>query len=244
MIPVIIPYEYQHALSTAISHGDTAEVQRLMLEGKIDANAFFDDYRRNILMEVLSVSQDGSGLAILRWLLEQGADPAICCRYRHNALQVARSRQLDKAQALLLEFHQDAGTAIHPEFPSKLLYPELAQRIRTELVPPAGPASTVQGEMMRIIDYLRKEVRRDANISFPEEDKNLARFVRNTLVRSGLFGKEVVAGIRFAAGKIIRAKPYSEDEVYDYLVDRICVFYRKNEQGIPMTPPISRDGLK
>src|ERR1700748_728405 len=141
-------------------------------------------------MEVLAVNHGESGLAILRWLLQQGADPAICCRYRRSALQVAGSRQLDKALALLLEFQPDAGMTIHPEFPSRLLYPELAQKIRTELVPPDGPASTVQGEMMRIIDYLQKEVQRDAAISFRKEDKVMARFVRDTLVKSGVFEKE------------------------------------------------------
>jgi hypothetical protein len=240
MIPLLIAYEYQYPLSTAIARGDLTEIQRLKQEGRIDINAFFDDYRRNLLLEALvayAAEPNETRLHLLRWMLDAGANPAINCRYGYNALQVAARQGLTNALGLFLEFYPDSADAtafIQPEFPSKLLYPDVAKKIRTLLVPPEGRADTVQGEMMRIIDHLRDEAHRNGNANFRKEHKEMAVFVRDTLVRSGVFEKEVSAGIRFAAGRIMKArKPSREDEVYDYLVDRISVFYMKYEKGIP-----------
>jgi hypothetical protein len=54
----------------------------------------------------------------------------------------------------------------------------------------------------------------------------MAIFVRDTLVKSGVFDKATIDRIRSSTAALMKAsKPYLQDDVYDQLVDLICVFY-------------------
>lgn len=123
---------------------------------------------------------------------------------------------------------------VQPSFPTNLQYPDLAHKIWTELVPPAGPADTVQGELLRAVEKLRDEAQRNGNVNYRRSHRRMAVFVRDTLVRSGVFDKSGNERIKSGAGQLMKAsRPYVEDDVYDHLVDQVCMFYTRKEAPIP-----------
>jgi hypothetical protein len=124
---------------------------------------------------------------------------------------------------------------IQPVFPVNLHYPEVAGKIWTELVPREGPATTVQGELMRSVENLRDEARQNKNVNYRKTHKRMAIFVRDTLVRSGLFDKTETDNIRSNTSRLMKAsKPCTDDKLYDQLVDQVCVFYSRNPAPIPL----------
>jgi hypothetical protein len=126
-----------------------------------------------------------------------------------------------------------AVRTVQPVLPIHLQYPEIAQKIWKELVPPTGPADTVQGELLRAVETLRDEAQRHANANFKRSHKRMAVFVRDTLVRSGIFDAGEIKQIKAATAKLMKAsRPYKNDDVYDLLVDKVCVFYMKYETPI------------
>jgi hypothetical protein len=66
-------------------------------------------------------------------------------------------------------------------------YETEARRIWQTYVPPRGQAETVQGELLRAVEKLRDEARRNGNCNWDEGHEILTRFVRETLNASGLF---------------------------------------------------------
>jgi hypothetical protein len=126
---------------------------------------------------------------------------------------------------------------LQPVFPVNLHYPELALQIWKDLVPPSGPAGTVQGELLRAVEKLRDDAKQNGN-GDRRGNKRMAVFVRNTLVKSGVFTGKDNDRIKAETRQLMRAsKPYLKDDIYDHLVDRICVFYTRNETLIPYKAP-------
>ncbi|WP_188932594.1 ankyrin repeat domain-containing protein [Puia dinghuensis] len=140
-------------------------------------------------------------------------------------------------------------TTVQPVFPN-LRYPELVRHIWDQFVPAdGGPADTVQGELLRTVENLRDEARRIANshqhatttlqavagATHRRVQKRQAIFVRDTLLRSGVFDKTESHRIRTETQRLIKhSRDYPSDEVYDDLVDMICVFYTRNPTPIPL----------
>lgn len=113
-----------------------------------------------------------------------------------------------------------------PEFPNFLQYPEVAQKIWNDHVPPSGESDTVPGEMLRAVEKLRYEAQRNGNVNFGDFHRDLVAYVRDTLVASGLFDKAVTAQIKAHCKRLLKANsPYTNDDLYDYLTDRVCEWY-------------------
>lgn len=128
---------------------------------------------------------------------------------------------------------QKIETVEQPTFPTNLKYPDIAKKIWKELVPPSGYADSVQGELLRSVEKLRDEAQRNGNGNYYKYHKTLAKFILKVLVNSGLFDKEENGKIKKKTKKLMKAKyPYTEDDVYDYLTDKICIFYLNNEKLI------------
>ncbi len=124
---------------------------------------------------------------------------------------------------------REAVPAEQPEIPTNLAHPDIAKKIWAELVPPSGPATTVQGQLLRAVEKLRDEAQRNGNVNFIKDHKRMAEFVRDTLVESNLFDRATRQQIKDATRKLTKAtRPYIDDDVYDFLVDQVCVFYMKN----------------
>jgi hypothetical protein len=118
---------------------------------------------------------------------------------------------------------------LQPDFPSNLKYPHIAKKIWHELVPPTGQADSVQGELLRAVEKLSDEAQRNGNINYSESHKLLAKFIMDTLIDSGLFDEKENSRIKSESKKLMKENsPYTDDDVYDYLTDQICIFYMKN----------------
>jgi hypothetical protein len=130
---------------------------------------------------------------------------------------------------------------VQPVFPTNLRYPEVAGKIWNELVPAAGPATTVQGELLRVVEHLRDESPHNTKGSVTSANRKAHRrmttFVRNTLVRSGIFDPAEVKRIQSDTNSLRKIRRQPDSTVFDHLVDQVCVFYNRNEIPIPYPSP-------
>ena len=114
-MPKLIPAEQRNALSLAITRGDTAQVQYLVEENGLDVDAFLDDSPTcmPVLMDALlsnGFSTETERLVLLRYLLEEGANPNICSHKGYNCLHVAvQQDKYIKALDLFLDSGADVN---------------------------------------------------------------------------------------------------------------------------------------
>jgi len=120
------------------------------------------------------------------------------------------------------------STTTQPVFPTGLHYPEIAMKIWTELVPKTGIANTVHGELLQAVERLRDNAQHNGIPKNRRQQKRTARFVRDTLIDSKLFDAAEIERIRTTTGKLIRnPRPYTSDDIYDHLVDKVCIYYKE-----------------
>lgn len=184
-------------------------------------------------------------LRVLGKILNLGADLDHSNRY---GMDTRRWLEAASADVRDLVAQWEAGkpavhpvTTVQPQFPTNLRYPDLVREIWDQYVPTTGgPAGTVQGELLRAIEHLRDEARQQANGRRPQSshrkmNKKQALFVRDTLLASGLFDSSESDRIRTETQRVAKpAHPYPPDSVYDDLVDKICVFYDRHREPIPL----------
>src|ERR1700761_7825734 len=113
-MPKLIPASVWSAISLAIASGDTTGTQRLVEEYHLDVNAFVDSGSwMPLLMEALlsyGFDSEEDRLVLLRYLLEKGADPNICCLRGYNCLHIAvQQEKYVKALDLFLDYHADVN---------------------------------------------------------------------------------------------------------------------------------------
>lgn len=96
-MPPLVPTTEWNALSLAIARGATGQVQHLVEEYNLDVNACLSDgFWMPVLMEALlssGFSSEQERLPLLRYLLEEGANPNICCSKGYNCLHIAVQQQ-------------------------------------------------------------------------------------------------------------------------------------------------------
>ncbi|HUB59610.1 MAG TPA: ankyrin repeat domain-containing protein [Puia sp.] len=320
--PPLIPRSNWNALSLAIARRDIRHVRDLVEEHSLDVNAFLDSTSwMPLLMDALlsgSYEREEDRLPLLRYLLDKGANPSVCCARGYNCLHIAvQQDKYVKALDLFLDYKADVNVVdgdganviywaiqrwllrngetdraehlrvfdkilrlgadldqvtrygmtarqwlsvappdvqqlvtsweagrprvnpAHTEQPvlaMRLKYPEIALRIWNEMVPPSGPAPTVQGELLRSVESMRDH----AGDHTPDARKNnrrLAAFVRDTLIRSGIYNETEKKTIRAATAKLrSSSRPNPQDAIYDHLIDQVCVFYTRHEEPIPYKP--------
>jgi hypothetical protein len=317
--PPLIPRSEWNALSLAIARRDTREVQNLVEEHSLDVNAFLDSSSwMPLLMDALlsnSFETEEDRLPLLRYLLDKGANPSVCCARGYNCLHIAvqqdrylkaldlfldhkadvnvvdadganviywavqrwllRNKVVDRAEHLrvfdkilrlgadldqptrygmtarqwldvappevqeLVIRWESGKPRVHPAYTAqpvldlRLKYPEIAQKVWNEMVPPSGPASTVQGELLRSVEMLRDDAQHHAN-DFRKSHRRVAVFVRDTLIKSGIYNEAENKSIRSATAKLRKvARPYTKNDIYDHLVDQVCVFCSRHEEPIP-----------
>jgi hypothetical protein len=100
-------------------------------------------------------------------------------------------------------------------------YFDEAREIWSQHVPPRGQADTVQGELLRGIEKLRREAQTNGNINWSDQFENFATWIETTLSDSGVFDAAAVAEIH---ADIVRVRnfeyPATDDAPYDRLADR------------------------
>lgn len=184
-------------------------------------------------------------LRVLEKILRLGADLDQENRYGMNSHKWLEAAAPDVRD--LVQRWEESKPAVHavttvqPVFQTNLRYPDLVRQIWDQLVPATGPANTIQGELLRAVENLRDEARQhsngrqQANANYRKMYKRQAIFVRDTLLRSGIFDKTDIERIRTGTQRLMKpSRPYLNDDVYDDLVDKICVFYTRNPTPIPL----------
>jgi hypothetical protein len=114
-------------------------------------------------------------------------------------------------------------------------YFETAKIIWQKLVPKSGQADTTQGELLRAIEKLRDEAQRNGNINFNKNCHGiLLDFLRQNLADDNLFETETITKINSDLDKLtMKNCPYTGDDVYDRITERIVDWYLKNPTQIP-----------
>ncbi len=114
-------------------------------------------------------------------------------------------------------------------------YLETGKFIWKTYVPKSGQAETVQGELLRAIEKLADEAQRNGNINFNDHcHVILISFIRKHLNDDKLFDKTTIKQINQDLDMIsIEDQPYTEDDLYDRLRDRIIDWYLNNKTPIP-----------
>ncbi|HVU57565.1 MAG TPA: ankyrin repeat domain-containing protein [Puia sp.] len=112
---------------------------------------------------------------------------------------------------------------VQPKFPTAWQYPALVHKIWSE---PSSTNTSLSGELLRAVETLRDEAQRNGNVNYKNSHKKMAVFVRDTLISSGYFSQADMDRIRMGTGKLMKGRrPYKQDDVYDQLVDEVCVYH-------------------
>ena len=114
-------------------------------------------------------------------------------------------------------------------------YLEIGQYIWKTYVPKSGQAQTVQGELLRAIEKLADEARRNGNINFNENCHGIfIDYLRKYLTDSTIFDEQTIRQINIDLDRIsVESEPYTADDLYDRLRERIIDWYLKNTAPIP-----------
>ena len=117
-------------------------------------------------------------------------------------------------------------------------YLETGRYIWNTYVPKSGPASTVQGELLRAIEKLADEAQRNGNINFHSDCHGIMiGFLRKYLTDEKVFDQATIRQINKDLDTISAKKePYLKDDLYDRLRDRIIDWYQKNKTPLPHQP--------
>lgn len=113
-------------------------------------------------------------------------------------------------------------------------YFETAKVIWQKLVPKSGQADTVQGELLRAIEKLRDEAQRNGNGNFNQNCHGLLiDFLKKELTSKNIFDQVTIDKINDDLERLsIKNNPYTEDDIYDRITERIVDWYLKNPTQI------------
>lgn len=102
-------------------------------------------------------------------------------------------------------------------------YFEKAKYIWQNYVPKSGQAEYVRGELLRAIEKLRDEAHRNGNINFNEKCHGiLIQYLRDTLSDEKVFDSATIEEINEDLDELsYEDHPYTEDDIYDRIGDRI-----------------------
>jgi hypothetical protein len=110
-----------------------------------------------------------------------------------------------------------------------LRYFDEARTIWMTKVPPNGQADTIEGELLRAVEKLRREAQANGNINWDEGFEILIRFLRTHLLDAAIYPEDVLKATRAILDRLSRpGLPVVEDGPYDELGDRVVEWYRHN----------------
>ena len=108
-------------------------------------------------------------------------------------------------------------------------YFDEARTIWMTKVPPNGQADTIEGELLRAVEKLRREAQGNGNINWDEGFEILIRFLRTHLLDAAVYPDDVLKATRAILDRLSRpGLPVVEDGPYDELGDRVVEWYRHN----------------
>jgi hypothetical protein len=106
-------------------------------------------------------------------------------------------------------------------------YFDEARTIWKAKVPPNGQADTVEGELLRAVEKLRREGRDNGNVNWDEGFEILVGYLRTHLLDGAIYPDDVLTTTRTVLDWISDPeRPIVEDGPYDDLSDRVVEWYR------------------
>lgn len=113
-------------------------------------------------------------------------------------------------------------------------YFEEARRLWQTAVPPQGQAHTVQGELLRAVEKLRDEARRNGNSNWDDGHAILVEFLRDTLMGADVFDPTAQDEITKDLARIAQVDPPETSDVpYDRLTDRVIEWCHAHPEPVP-----------
>ena len=111
------------------------------------------------------------------------------------------------------------------------IYDSTLSYLWRNFVPESGQSNTVQGELARIIERLEYEIAGNAKANWDTPFVLLGKYLRDTLIQSGLFPKNIEEEIYNDVNTLIRDEDEvgTEDYYYDRLKRRIVEWYWRNK---------------
>lgn len=112
-------------------------------------------------------------------------------------------------------------------------YFEEAKKMWHEYVPRQGQASTIRGELLRSIEKLRDEAQRNGNANWDKGHILMAELLRQHLGGGGLSEKSQNIAKADLNRIMDYGNPYTDDDLYDRLVDVLVEWTRLPENKEP-----------
>jgi hypothetical protein len=102
-----------------------------------------------------------------------------------------------------------------------------AHEIWQKFVPKRGQAETSQGEMLRAVEKLRDEARRNGNINWDKGFEILLHYLAEKLGDSQVFDTAVIEQSQSILRRLGNFEdPYLGNDLYDELSDRVVEYFR------------------
>jgi hypothetical protein len=109
-----------------------------------------------------------------------------------------------------------------------------ARSLWQRYVPARGQADTVQGELIRAVEKLRDEARRNGNLNWCSDYVLLAGYIKVHLTESGGFSDITARQIEQDIERLLdHERPETADKPYDRLTDRIVEWARAHPEPVP-----------
>ena len=119
---------------------------------------------------------------------------------------------------------------------------EEAKGIWKSFVPQSGQADTVQGELLRAVEKLRREALDNGNANWDRGFEILLQYLRDRLLDPQVFGADAIAQTTEVLDALADVEmPITEDGPFDDLCDRVVEYYRhRGSQPHPHNTALQR----
>jgi hypothetical protein len=113
-------------------------------------------------------------------------------------------------------------------------YLDEAKAIWQTQVPERGQAATVQGELLRAVEKLRDEARRNGNVNWGDGHERLRSYIQRHLSEPGILPSDEQTTLRSDLDRLADyERPETDDSVYDRISDGVVLWARAHPEPVP-----------
>lgn len=228
------------------------DIVRILLEAGADATAVEAGGSTPLHFCILGKSN----LEVVKLLLEHGADPKRKNKEGDSPAVMAKYAEDKELQKLLREtkaVHKKRPAAVKKSRPAaKKKSPPKKEaawvgehrKLWKALVPPRGPAKTLQGELIRLTGKLADEAYRNGNQNWSKGHERAWKFVGKSLRDPALFSKqqltEIDRGVRWIIANNDLTTVEDKDNPYELLSQRAVEWCLAHPKAVPFKPSKSQ----